>query len=56
MPLGTFQCGLCPVPIRLECVQPILEHLIKVRQPVLDQPVQALKLVVGYRSSVAAER
>jgi hypothetical protein len=38
MLLGAFQGSLCPVTFRLQGGQPVLEHAIQVRQPVLNQP------------------
>jgi hypothetical protein len=55
MLLGALQCGLGPVSIRIECVQPVLKHLIKVRQPVwLDSNANvAIWLVNGLSISHA---
>ncbi|MGA6962764.1 MAG: hypothetical protein WBZ51_03895 [Xanthobacteraceae bacterium] len=43
---GTFQRGLGPIAIRLQCGQSLLEHFINV-QAVLNQPVQTLEPVLG---------
>src|SRR5262249_222355 len=45
--LGAFQSCFGAVPIRFERVQPIFEYLIKVRQAILDQPVEAFEFLVG---------
>jgi hypothetical protein len=39
MLLGAFQSSLCTVTVRLQGGQPVFEHVIEVREAILNQPV-----------------
>ena len=47
--MARSRAALARSTIGLEAVQPILENLVQVGQPVLDEPVKALELLLGVR-------
>jgi hypothetical protein len=47
MRFGPFECGLGAVPIGLQPVQAILQHIVHFRHAVIDLSIEPLELVVG---------